>query len=183
MKHPDSLSKVWTYIDKLLKSCMAPLSKNAFSFVNSELLSVAVLVEEVLIECEETIGMRRQAADRGAKKFLKLIGRNSRQAQTKPNVTMILSKMTSSNFLQNSPVGAKLKIFTPVEAAEFAVSYIHLTLQLVPLRERWGRRRFKVNSLYKDEIILNDYQDAYRLEVLYRQVFYVTYVIYVILHN
>ena len=27
-----------------------------FSFVNSELISVSVLVEEILIECEETIG-------------------------------------------------------------------------------------------------------------------------------
>ena len=128
--------------------------------------TVAVLVEEVLIECEETIGMRRQAADRGAKKFLKLIGKSS-QKSSKPNVTNILLKMTSSNFLSNAPLGAKLKIFTPVEAAEMAVSYIHLQLQLNPLRERWGQRRFKVTNLYKDEVILNDYQDAYRFEVLY----------------
>ena len=43
MRYPDSLSKVWTYIDKLLKCCMAPLTKNSFSFINSELLSVKVI--------------------------------------------------------------------------------------------------------------------------------------------
>ena len=40
----------------LRKSVLASINKMGFSFVNSELISVSVLVEEILIECEETIG-------------------------------------------------------------------------------------------------------------------------------
>ena len=39
-----------------MKTNSASINKMGFSFVNSELISVSVLVEEILIECEETIG-------------------------------------------------------------------------------------------------------------------------------
>ena len=39
-----------------MKTISASINKMGFSFVNSELISVSVLVEEILIECEETIG-------------------------------------------------------------------------------------------------------------------------------
>ena len=90
--------------------------------------------------------MRRQAADRGAKRFLRLIGKKSAKPSEPPNIGKILSTMTSSDILANAPLSAKLKVFSPVEAAEFAVSYLHMTLQLIPLRERWGMR--KVLKLY-----------------------------------
>ena len=85
--------------------------------------------------------MRRQAADRGAKRFLRLIGKKSAKPAEPPNIGKILSTMTSSDILANAPLSAKLKVFSPVEAAEFAVSYLHMTLQLIPLRERWGMRK------------------------------------------
>ena len=42
--------------DWSMKTISASINKMGFSFVNSELISVSVLVEEILIECEETIG-------------------------------------------------------------------------------------------------------------------------------
>ena len=42
--------------DWSIKTISASINKMGFSFVNSELISVSVLVEEILIECEETIG-------------------------------------------------------------------------------------------------------------------------------
>ena len=96
------------------------------------------------------LGMRRQAADRGAKRFLKLIGKKSAKPSEPPNIGKILSTMTSSDILANAPLSAKLKVFSPVEAAEFAVSYLHMTLQLIPLRERWGMRKVKLAHLILD---------------------------------
>ena len=93
--------------------------------------------------------MRRQAADRGAKRFLKLIGKKSAKPSEPPNIGKILSTMTSSDILANAPLSAKLKVFSPVEAAEFAVSYLHMTLQLIPLRERWGMRKVMVADIIK----------------------------------
>ena len=91
--------------------------------------------------------MRRQAADRGAKRFLKLIGKKSAKPSEPPNIGKILSTMTSSDILASAPLSAKLKVFSPVEAAEFAVSYLHMTLQLIPLRERWGMRKVTIAYL------------------------------------
>ena len=99
--------------------------------------------------------MRRQAADRGAKRFLKLIGKKSAKPSEPPNIGKILSTMTSSDILANAPLSAKLKVFSPVEAAEFAVSYLHMTLQLIPLRERWGMRKVTLPHLILDLTTLN----------------------------
>ena len=147
MTHNSKLS-MWSYIDFSLKMCLASMDKLAFSFLNSELISISVLVEEVLIECEETIGMRRQAADRGAQKFLKLIGKKSNKAE-KVNIKSILSKILSDT--RGEAAGKGIKIFSPVEATEFAVSYLNLHLQLIPLRARWGCRKMKVSNIYNDE--------------------------------
>jgi len=50
----------WNHIETVLRRILAPLKTIDFSFANSESISLGVLVEEVLIECEDTIGVRRK---------------------------------------------------------------------------------------------------------------------------
>ena len=50
----------WSHLESVLRQIVAPLHSVHFSFANSEAISLGVLVEEVLIECEDTIGVRRR---------------------------------------------------------------------------------------------------------------------------
>ena len=58
----------------LRKTISASINKMGFSFVNSELISVSVLVEEILIECEETIGKLKRTIFKVMLKTRSLIG-------------------------------------------------------------------------------------------------------------
>ena len=50
----------WIDIETAFRQTFANLISADFSLANSEAISLGVLVEEVLVECEDTIGVRRK---------------------------------------------------------------------------------------------------------------------------
>ena len=50
----------WVDIEMAFRQTFANMLSSDFSLANSEAISLGVLVEEVLVECEDTIGVRRK---------------------------------------------------------------------------------------------------------------------------